>query len=418
MRTEFAETYFAAQCAAFHPGVRAILTHGYSESGDGGEGHYGAVSTEPLHPAKFQTADGRWWELMEKTPNVLQFGGTDDGLASDDTHALNGMAVYCNLKRRSGHLPATERGFSTSGGHSFLYGFTGGGRWASKLFITSATGDIITGSDKLGGNYEGVYYFASTYRMSGATIVIDSTEGDSNLGVSITNNVFQNDWIAIALKRSTCCSIERNICLDFGKHFVEVKNIDFPDNGDHSIVGNVWDTSKATASAGIMQYSAGGCRIINNKGGRGAFGFQLNLIGPKSHSTSVLVIGLNSFEAQTVGQIRLGRAPGSKAEFLHVVINGNEFAGAPAGNAALELDSGDPFICNVNVTGNVIQFTGTAISASTAQGLNICGNTLQSFWGGSVGIQTSGYACGRVTGNMFVAVTTPHANTSPHVTVM
>lgn len=351
-------------------------------------------------------------------PNILQFGGVDDGTATDDTAAFNAMAAYCNAAGLPGYVPPAKLGFSTNGGHSFKYGLIGAGGWRSKLIITHPTNDIITGSDFYGGNYDGIYYFASVARTAGRTIAIDTPSMSNALGASIRYNKFQNGYNDIHLIRANVTSVEGNQSVDFQRHFLILENRDFPDNGDYSIIGNVWDTSAAGAQAGILQYSAGGARILNNKGGRGTFGYQLELGGPEAASTSILIMKGNSFEGQTVGQVRLGRQDGSLAQFLHVIIDGNEFAGAPAGNAAIELDSGDDFISNVIFTSNVVQFTGTALAVSTCKAIMIASNVFQAFGGASVGISSSGTATGNIGLNTYLNVTTPVSNSAAGVTVL
>lgn len=350
-------------------------------------------------------------------PNILQFGGVDNGIATDDTAAFEAMAAYCNAAGVPGYIPPTKFGFATNGGHHFNFGLIGPGGWRGKVFVTHPTNDIIIGSDFFGGNYDGVYYFASVARTAGRTIVIDTPSMSNALGASIRFNKFQNGYVDIDLVRANVTSIEGNQSVDFQRHFAVLQNQDFPDNGDYSIIGNVWDTSAAGAQAGILQYSAGGARILNNKGGRGTFGYQLELGGAEAASTSILILEGNSFEGQTVGQIRLGRQDGSLAQFLHIIINGNEFAGAPVGNAAIELDSGDDFISNVVFTSNIIQFTGVALSVSKCKAIMIANNVFQAFGGSSVGIQSSGAATGNIGLNTYLNVTTPVSNSAPGVVV-
>jgi hypothetical protein len=44
-------------------GINAIRVNDYYVAGDGGGALYVKVDDEPVHPGKFQTADGAWWEL-------------------------------------------------------------------------------------------------------------------------------------------------------------------------------------------------------------------------------------------------------------------------------------------------------------------------------------------------------------------
>jgi len=143
----------------------------------------------------------------------------------------------------------------------------------------------------------------------------------------------------------------------------------------------------------------------------------MSLQGVEAQSTSVLILVGNSFEGQSVGQVRLTRQAGASAKFYHVIISSNEFAGAPVGNAAIELDGGSDFVENIMVIGNIIQFTGVAIAASQAKGIHIANNILQAFDAGSIGIQTSAGATGDIGLNTFLKVTTPIANTAAGVIV-
>lgn len=411
---------FSSRALAAGSNIPAIQTFvrvgGYAIPGDGGSALYARVGSEPAHPGKFQSADGGWWELRESKPTPFHFGGKDDGATTDDTAAFNALFAYCEAFKRPGYIPATKNGFATNGGHTAQYGLIGEGEWKSLIRITHPTNTILRSTNPEAPSFDGVWYLAAVTRTAGYTIQIDGPAGQLVYKPTIRNNTFQGGWVDIGLTRANIASVEGNFSTDFGNHFLEIQNIDFPDNGDHSIVGNVWDTSRS-AQAGIMQYDAGGARIQNNKGGRGAFGYELVLTGVPADSTSILIIDGNSFENQTVGQVRLRRFSGATATFRHVIITDNEFAGSPAGNASVSLDDGQDFITNLVVSGNVIQFTGTAISATAAKNIMVEGNVFESFGGASVGITTGANAEGLVGLNEFKDVTTPIANASANVRV-
>ncbi|TCT34658.1 right-handed parallel beta-helix repeat-containing protein [Martelella mediterranea] len=401
-----------------------IRTAGYSASGDGGGAMYKKAASEPAHAGKLSiTLDDAvtvvWYELAELKPTPLMFGAVDDGTSTDDTDAFDGLSSYCEENGIPGYIPATSTGLATNGNHTFSYGLIGEGNWRSKVFVTHATNDVIIGSDFYGGNYVGVYYFASVTRTNGATIKIDNSVLPNNysLATVVRNNVFQNGFIDIQFLRCNAGSVEGNRSFDFAYCFCVLGNVDFPDNGDYSISGNVWDTGVSGAYAGILQLQAGGARIVNNKGGRADFGYVLQM--QSDDDTSILIISNNSFENHNVGNIRLTRDTGITGEFRHVIITGNEFAGVVSPNACLELDFGlADFITNVVVTDNVIQFTNVAISVDQAKNIRISDNVFESFDGSSVGVQTSNAATGLVGYNVFSNVTTPYANTAAGVTVI
>jgi len=68
--------------------ISVVQTLGYAAAGDLGDGTYKRVGSEPIHPGKFQSADGAWWELTNQTVRPQMFGAAGDGVV-DDTDAIN-----------------------------------------------------------------------------------------------------------------------------------------------------------------------------------------------------------------------------------------------------------------------------------------------------------------------------------------
>jgi hypothetical protein len=100
-------TTVAAATAATIPGSATFVrTAGYSSVGDGGAGLYKKVGSAPSHPAKFQSADGAWWELAEMEPNLFQFGATTG--AANNATALQGLVDYCAAKGARGIIPPVD----------------------------------------------------------------------------------------------------------------------------------------------------------------------------------------------------------------------------------------------------------------------------------------------------------------------
>lgn len=350
-------------------------------------------------------------------PSIVDFGGIDGGPGVDNTAAFEALAAYCGANRCPGFIPAAVNGFATQGDHVFNHGLVGVGGWASTIIHTHASNTLIRTTNQSPGLFHGINYKSSVVRTAGATIAIDAPTGTLAYTPTISGNIFEGGWIDINLVRANAARIVNNTSFDWRRHFIQITNVDFPDNGDHHICGNVFDTSmSATAGAGIMQYNAGGCRIISNKAGRGTHAYELNLTGTPPDSTSILLIEGNSFENQSIGQIRLRRAPGATASFLHVVINGNQFAGSPAGNSSIQLDDSQEFISNVLFTNNIVQFQTAGVTVTSAKSVMIAHNVFQSF-GGGVGVQSGGTATGRIGHNVFNNVATPVANSAAGMVV-
>ncbi|MBR28642.1 MAG: hypothetical protein CML46_17135 [Rhodobacteraceae bacterium] len=130
-------TALTAYLVTVDPAVEVIETQGYATRGDGGGGEYRRAGSAPDHTAKFQTADGAWWELIAEEPNARQFGARFN-LADDDTAALNAFFDYLRATGKCGRLPA---------GHAFCAGTVyagaarvrGAGIVANQIWPGSAT---------------------------------------------------------------------------------------------------------------------------------------------------------------------------------------------------------------------------------------------------------------------------------------
>jgi hypothetical protein len=87
-----------------------VRTGGYALAGDGGGADYRSVGSEPSHPGKFQSPDGRWWELSSPFVNLLNFGAVGDDIA-DDTAAVQAAATYSDLTGKAIYVPTTDAAY-------------------------------------------------------------------------------------------------------------------------------------------------------------------------------------------------------------------------------------------------------------------------------------------------------------------
>ncbi|KAB2708335.1 hypothetical protein [Brucella intermedia] len=76
--------------------VNSIRTAGFSTAGDGGAALYKRVTAEPSHIGKIQSADGAWWEIVDRVLRPEMFGVKGDG--SDETALLQGMFDFSAWK--------------------------------------------------------------------------------------------------------------------------------------------------------------------------------------------------------------------------------------------------------------------------------------------------------------------------------
>lgn len=79
-----------ATALEYSPDVQCLETRGYSTENDGGGARYFSVPSEPSHPGKFQSADGRWWEVDARSAPLRAYTGQADAGAT----VVNGRAFF------------------------------------------------------------------------------------------------------------------------------------------------------------------------------------------------------------------------------------------------------------------------------------------------------------------------------------
>jgi hypothetical protein len=88
-------------------GISAFRCNGYSAAGDGGGGFYMKVASAPSHSGKVQTVGGIWWELIEESPVIEQFGGVLGSSDSLYAAAAAKVGTYMTQKGRFWSNPYT-----------------------------------------------------------------------------------------------------------------------------------------------------------------------------------------------------------------------------------------------------------------------------------------------------------------------
>lgn len=84
--------------------VTAIRVGGYYTPGDGGAALYKVVASEPAHAGKFQTADGRWWELQSSGEVDAAVFGAKPEAGFDNAARFNAATSYLVAKTGGGVL--------------------------------------------------------------------------------------------------------------------------------------------------------------------------------------------------------------------------------------------------------------------------------------------------------------------------
>lgn len=98
----------AAALLVIPPGINFFRVNGFSASGDTGSGGYRFAASEPAHTGKFQSADGRWWELAEYRPTLAMFGGVAGGIIDCSTAFAN-LVAFCRAKGVTGQVSGIVR---------------------------------------------------------------------------------------------------------------------------------------------------------------------------------------------------------------------------------------------------------------------------------------------------------------------
>jgi hypothetical protein len=175
-----------AIAAAMNPTVSpdAVYLAGHLSPGDGGGGLFKKVVSQPTHTAKFQMANGQWYEFSGNVLNVKAFGalatfdpgtglGADDSAAIQsalDVHKVTGKPVYIPV----GNYKANNLQYIlTTGANGFREGFRlfGDGAERTKIYGTASGTTLKVEADAskyfLGGWIKGLsfssYGRAATY---------------------------------------------------------------------------------------------------------------------------------------------------------------------------------------------------------------------------------------------------------------
>ena len=361
---------------------------------------------------------------LQESVSVLDFGadptGTNDSTSAMAAAHATGKLIY---------YPTGTYKFSTlstaiSGG-----GIIGDGISKTVLKSTDATtADLISFSAAwLNQPFEATscltfkdFSVEATYqaKSAGAGISVTSPGPTDNEFAFFENVAFSYIPIGIDFKAA---SFYKVIGCNFLGHTiagVKCANSWNGDAGDGVIMGCDFETNPVnTGTAGILQYSGGGLKIIGNKILGGTFGYYMDY--QPNTGTSDLIIANNSFELMESTGIYLSRASGNTYTFKNISITGNQFA---LSTNAIENDT-NTWLSELAITGNVIESwpsynsNTTAISFNNLSNFIISGNNITGTGGTSIGISLVNPTNGKIGLNNYVNLTTPitQSGTTPAI---
>jgi len=108
LRSRFRANSRSAAAALNLAAVDTVEIDRFSDAAPRERALYVKTDAEPAHSAKFQAADGSWFELAERNPTLRMFGAFGDGAVNesgyptgagtDDTAAIEAWLAYCSAK--------------------------------------------------------------------------------------------------------------------------------------------------------------------------------------------------------------------------------------------------------------------------------------------------------------------------------
>ena len=304
---------------------------------------------------------------LNDTVSVLDFGAIPND-AGDDTSAIQAAITASSVV----YIPPGNYVISNQLNITSASTIYGKGIASTYLSWVSPTLSVLSINTPLPVDISGINFNGPTTPTAGAVITITSSVTE-NANSYIHDNMFVNCWDCIDSVAASTMAIGSNTFARYQNNAILVQNTNNVDSGDSTIDNNVFTQAQGNSATGIMQYSSGGLRIIDNKINGGAYGYNMQLSA--GVSTSDLLIAGNSCENTTIGCINL-TTNGASASFSNIVITGNQVALTPA---PINIAPAYYAFNYVAITGNVLasSYGGTQnIFVGNTENINIDGNTL------------------------------------------
>ena len=177
------DTRAEAIAATISATLNVIFVAGYTAAGDLGMSFYKRAASEPSHAAKFQSADGAWWEIVGHTVRPEHFGDIDYGFSDAATPIQNASTYVFDA----------GGGEVTFGAKTYLF--------ASNITI------------RRGVRWQGQGFDATVLQKSGAVSIIAGGQASSTHYVEIHDMLLSGDAAAgqsaiLIFDRAQQCKVE------------------------------------------------------------------------------------------------------------------------------------------------------------------------------------------------------------------
>ncbi len=306
------------QASSYAASVTHVETLGYYEPGDGGGAIYRSVATQPSHPGKLQSADGRWWELTSWFPNSKMFGAIGSFSAPvDDSARLQAMTDFAVAKQTG-----------------FAYVMPGLYDMASATWLISSTSNLVV-SGSSATLRRSIDVDAPVLKFLNSSDVYAEGLSFSYTAATSTSSITEH----CALQFRNCTRYGAENCSALGKFYVGV----FARNGSNGsfsechvvgfrnrgiyLLGDVSLIGVDIQSCTVDGTAGGGINAFN---GNGNYGIQINAFGTGSVESVTIegcTVQLCAHHGISVGDRAYGvKIIGNNLRYI--------FNGGPTGNQA------------------------------------------------------------------------------------
>ncbi|MCS0496875.1 hypothetical protein NVS89_17410 [Ancylobacter sp. MQZ15Z-1] len=349
-------TFAAAKARRFSTDVHSLVISSYAEDVPFSPATYRASVNEPSHPGKLQTADGRWWEMVDGNVSLFAFGAKGDG--GDVFKELQDALDYLSAKG-GGELFIPQGRFSFSKdvrilGHNITLRGVGpasrlSGTNNARLIVGKA--ELLPDGMKTGTKTIGTricnLHVAPAGNHSGECVLLDFADNTTISDSVVGPFVLDGTTVAHGIKTNWVQYTEfRNVLIivnGYGIYIVLPKTQ--TENEDHFSVSSSWIYCGKFRN---KEFSPA-CLAIEREAGRGAAIFQLSLSschlgafmsgdGDNKHTTGVKYISTEPVDSRLTHAFQLNNC------MFEYVLTGIDMKSATHGDTSRVIMVGCSFL--------------------------------------------------------------------------